>query len=120
VAGLVSKSFDAPEEVVEFPKARMDIVTISGVQVRRLTCEPGFVWRDAVGPEIGKDSCPLHHAIWIVTSGRFCVQMDDGATTEYGPGDIGAIPPGHDAWVVGDETVVGFDFLADSLASKSS
>ena len=34
---------------------------------------------------------------------------DDGTTKEFGPGDIDMIPPGHDAWVVGDEPVVAFD-----------
>jgi hypothetical protein len=48
------------------------------------------------------------------------VQMDDGTTEEYGPGDVGVIPPGHDAWVVGDDPVVGIDFLADSLDRSSA
>jgi hypothetical protein len=36
--------------------------------------------------------------------------MDDGAEEEFGPGDAAVIPPGHNAWVVGDESVVGIDF----------
>jgi hypothetical protein len=35
--------------------------------------------------------------------------MDDGSEDEFGPGDIGYLPPGHDAWVVGDEPVVVID-----------
>ncbi len=35
--------------------------------------------------------------------------MDDGTEYEFGPGEIGEIPPGHDAWVVGDEPVVVID-----------
>jgi hypothetical protein len=31
------------------------------------------------------------------------------------PGNIGSIPPGHDAWVVANDTVVGFDFLAGTI-----
>jgi|WetSurMetagenome_2_1015567.scaffolds.fasta_scaffold1184697_1 hypothetical protein len=42
-----------------------------------------------------------------VVSGRMAVRMDDGATAELGPGDVGVVPPGHDAWVVGNEPVVG-------------
>jgi hypothetical protein len=120
MAELIRKSFDAPDEIVEFPKAKIDIVTINGIQVRRLTCYPGWVWTKSVGPKMQKDSCPLDHAIWIVTSGRFGVKMDDGANVEYGPGDIGAIPPGHDAWVIGDEPVIGIDFLAESFGQKST
>jgi hypothetical protein len=36
--------------------------------------------------------------------------MDDGTELEFGAGDLVAIPPGHDAWVVGDEPVVTLDF----------
>jgi hypothetical protein len=35
---------------------------------------------------------------------------DDGSEAEVGPGDIVAIQPGHDAWVVGDEPCVSVDF----------
>jgi hypothetical protein len=35
--------------------------------------------------------------------------MDDGTEMEIGPGDIADIPPGHDAWVVGDEPMVCID-----------
>jgi hypothetical protein len=117
---LVRKRFDAPEATIEFAKARVDVVTVSGIQVRRLTCEPGWVWSKSVGLELGRERCPLDHAIWIVTSGHFAVAMDDGATEVFGPGDIGSIPPEHDAWVVGDEPVVGFDVLAEHLAPKTS
>ena len=36
--------------------------------------------------------------------------MDDGSEGEAGPGDVVAIPPGHDAEVVGDEACVVLDF----------
>jgi hypothetical protein len=35
--------------------------------------------------------------------------MADGSEAEFGPGDIGMLPPGHDAWVIGDEEVVVID-----------
>ncbi len=38
--------------------------------------------------------------------------MDDGKEEEFGPGDALAIPPGHNAWVVGNEPVVAVDFTA--------
>ena len=33
----------------------------------------------------------------------------DGREMEFGPGDVSWLPPGHDAWVVGDEPVVVID-----------
>lgn len=35
--------------------------------------------------------------------------MVDGTEQEFGPGDVGVIPSGHDAWVVGNEPVVVID-----------
>jgi len=35
--------------------------------------------------------------------------MVDGTEQEFGPGDVGVVPSGHDAWVVGDEPVVVID-----------
>lgn len=36
----------------------------------------------------------------------------DGTELEVGPGDIFEMPPGHDAWVVGDEPWISVDFEA--------
>jgi hypothetical protein len=36
--------------------------------------------------------------------------MDDGSEAEFGPGDEESIPPGHDAWVVGEEPFISIDF----------
>jgi D-lyxose ketol-isomerase len=37
--------------------------------------------------------------------------MDDGTKLEFGPGDAMSLPPGHDAWIVGDEKCVVVDFV---------
>ena len=33
----------------------------------------------------------------------------DGSEDEFGPGEVSLLPPGHDAWVVGNEPVVVID-----------
>lgn len=38
--------------------------------------------------------------------------MPDGTELEIGAGDVFEIPPGHDAWVIGDEPWVSVDFEA--------
>jgi quercetin dioxygenase-like cupin family protein len=43
-------------------------------------------------------------------SGRLKVMMDDGAEEEISPGETSIIPPGHNAWVVGNEPCVAIDF----------
>jgi mannose-6-phosphate isomerase-like protein (cupin superfamily) len=39
---------------------------------------------------------------------RLHVRLEDG-TEEVGPGEAYVIRPGHDAWVVGEESVVSVD-----------
>ena len=36
--------------------------------------------------------------------------MDDGTEQEFGAGEAMHIPPGHDAWVIGNEPLVAADF----------
>ena len=52
-------------------------------------------------------------------SGRLHAVMADGAEFEAGPGDVTALPHGHDAWVVGDEPVVVVDWWGASNYAKS-
>jgi hypothetical protein len=44
--------------------------------------------------------------------------MDDGSEQEYGPGDVGYVPSGHNGWVVGDEPCVAIDFTGMGTYAK--
>jgi len=57
----------------------------------------------------GTNSCEAPHFQYHL-SGRLRIRMDDGTEIEAGPGDVTRIPPGHDAWVVGNEPVVMIDW----------
>jgi hypothetical protein len=46
------------------------------------------------------------------------VVHEDGTTVEAGPGSVYVIEPGHYAWVVGDEPVVGFEFESAETYAK--
>lgn len=112
---ITKKSFSAPEQTLEFDKFKAEVVTVHGVQVSRCTCEPGWVFSQSVAPKMGVESCPAPHPIWLVLSGRIAIQMDGSETVvEYGPGELGEIPPGHEAWVVGDEPCVAIDVALSS------
>ena len=52
----------------------------------------------------------------MLLSGQFALRMDDGQEVILQPMDIADIPPGHDAWVVGDEPVVIID-IAGNIGS---
>jgi hypothetical protein len=42
-------------------------------------------------------------------SGRLHIRMADGTEAELSPNTVYEIPPGHDAWVVGDEPYISID-----------
>ena len=67
------------------------------------------VGKNVLKPIVKTASCQAPHTQYVV-SGRVKVVMDDGTEEEFGPGDAAVIPPGHNAWVVGNEPVVAIDF----------
>lgn len=108
-AATETKSLDSPDETRPFEKGKAEIVTVGGVTVGRAVLEPGWQWSQHVKPIAGTDSCQVAHTGYVV-SGRLKIVMDDGSEAELRPGDAYVIPPGHDAWVLGDEAYVGVDF----------
>jgi hypothetical protein len=105
VAKLQNKKFDSPDKRDRPGRGTVDVVELGGITARRLTLPPGWRWSEDVKPVAKTDSCQIpHHNIHI--SGRLHVVMDDGTEDEFGPGDISLVPPGHDAWVVGNEPAV--------------
>ena len=84
---------------------------------RQATLEPGWKWSTCVKPIAKTESCQASHLAYHI-SGRLRVRMDDGSEEEFGPGDVGEVPPGHDAWVVGNEPVVVIDITGMAEYSK--
>ncbi len=109
MAGAEHKSFKSADETRTFERGKADLVSIGGGMVGRLTLEPGWRWSQHVKPMAGTEWCEAPHYQYHV-SGRLRIKMQDGTEFEAGPGDLTALPSGHDAWVVGDEPVVVVDF----------
>jgi quercetin dioxygenase-like cupin family protein len=110
MAAPEKKNFSSPDEVRPFQgKGQADIVSVGGRLVGRARYEPGWRWSQHVKAIAGTDSCQVSH-LGYVLNGRLRVTMDDGTAAEVGPGDVFAIPPGHDGEVVGDETCIILDF----------
>ena len=84
------------------------MVKLEGVTFGLATFEPGWKWSESVKPLVKKESCQAPHTNYHL-SGKLHVVMHDGTEEEFGPGDIGVIPPGHDAWTVGEEPAVIVD-----------
>ena len=105
---MEKKNLSKPDEKRTFEKGQVELVTIGGVTFGRATFQPGWKWSTHVKPVVKTESCEAPHLKYHI-SGRIHVVMDDGSEAEYGPGDISLIPPGHDAWVVGNDPVVVID-----------
>src|SRR4051794_17434416 len=73
------------------------------------TFEPGWRWSQHVKPLSGTETCQVEH-IGYVLSGRMGLHFDDGTDMEVAAGDFFVMPPGHDAWVIGDEACKIVDF----------
>jgi quercetin dioxygenase-like cupin family protein len=111
MSGLVRRNFDAPDEVRPFEagSGKLEVINADGGAVGRATFEPGWQWSKHVKPIAGTPSCQAAHLGYFV-SGTMHVVMDDGEEADFTAGDYAVIPPGHDAWIVGDEACVVIDW----------
>lgn len=103
------KNLSQPLEVMTMPKGRIEIVEVGGKKIGRATFEPGWKWSEHEKPEAGTEQCEIAHFGYLV-KGRIRVVMRDGSEATLEAGDVFCLPPGHDAWVLGEETVVMVDF----------
>ena len=114
---MQKKNLYTPDEIRTPSKTRVEVVNFTNSTIMRATFEPGWKWSDCVKPVAGTDSCQAAHALYVI-SGRMVVKMNDGKTQELGPGEAAEIPPGHDAWVLGNEPCVSIDFAAGKIYAK--
>jgi hypothetical protein len=84
-------------------------VELNGVSVTRVTFDVGAKWSNDLKGYAGTQSCELPH-VAIVLSGTLHVVMDDGSAEDFAKNDVMLLPPGHDAWTVGNEPCVFVEF----------
>jgi hypothetical protein len=94
------KSFNAPDEVRQFPSGRLELINIGGATIGRAIFEPGWRWATSVQPLAKTTSCEAPHFQYHV-SGVLRIKMDDGSEFDCKPGAVSLLPSGHDAWVIG-------------------
>jgi hypothetical protein len=113
---MIKKNFDTPDETRTPDKTAVHVVALGDVQAARMTFQPGWRWSECVKPVAGTDSCQARH-VGVMVAGRLGVRQDDGSEAEVGAGDAYVIEPGHDAWVIGDEAAVGYEFESKTAAT---
>jgi hypothetical protein len=113
------KTFFRPDETREFPLGKAEILNIGGGAVGRLVFQPGWRWSQHLKPIAGTTSCEAPHFQYHL-AGKLGIRMDDGTEFIAEPGEVTALPSGHDAWVVGNEPVVVIDWYGASNYGKKA
>ena len=116
---LQRKTFDRPDRSRNLGTGELRLLELDEAAIGRVTLPPGWHWSQDVRPVVGTASCQIRHVAYTL-SGTLHVVMDDGTELDIGPGDAHEIPPGHDAWVVGDETYVSVEWAGSRLYGASS
>ena len=106
---LQHKSLTKPDEVRAYNGGRTEIYQLDEMVFGRMHMEPGWRWSSDVKPIAGTTLCQYHH-LGVVEQGVLHIRLEDGTEMEAAAGEIFEIPPGHEAWVVGDEAWVAIDF----------
>jgi len=119
VPRLQRKSFDKPDRTRALGHGHLELVDLEETTVGRVTLPAGWRWSTDVRPVVGTASCEIRHVAYVL-SGVLHVVMDDGTELDVAAGDAHEIPPGHDAWVVGDEVFVAVEWASSGLYGQSS
>jgi len=69
-------------------------------------------------PVVGTDSCEVAH-VGYAMAGRITVRMNDGSQKTIAAGQSCTIPPGHDAWVEGNERFVCIEVMNAEQFAKA-
>ena len=118
VSSLATKSHDSPDEVRAPDKTRVEVVRLPGFTLGRFKLQPGWRWSECVKPVVGTQTCQVAH-VGHAMSGRITVRMDDGTQKTIAPGESYTIPPGHDAWVEGNEPFVCLEVMSAEQFAKA-
>jgi hypothetical protein len=107
---MYKKSFSDADEIKTPPKAHVAVVTLGDMNASKLVLEKGWKWSECIQPVVGGDSCQAGH-VGVITQGKLMCVHNDGTEVLAEAGDAYYFAPGHDGWVVGDETVIAYEIV---------
>jgi class 3 adenylate cyclase len=110
---LQKRSFSQPEETRKFSCGQLRTVKLDDTVFGEYRLDPGWKWSECIKPIVGTPSCQHHHLGYAV-EGQLHIEMVDGSKIDFHGGDAYEIPPGHDAWVVGDKPWFAVEFSGAS------
>ena len=109
MASSQRKSMDMPDEERAIPNGKVEVWNLGDFVVGRATFNPGWRWSTDIKPIAGTDWCEYHH-LGLMVQGRMHFITKDGMEMELEAGHLYEVLPGHDAWIVGDEPCIQYDF----------
>lgn len=103
------RRFEKPDDALDMKDAggiKIIAMQSTGTTGMHAIFEPGWTWEKDEKPLLGHPhACPMHHTGYSL-SGTLVVRMvESGEQTTITSGDFFEIPPGHDAYVEGDDRV---------------
>jgi class 3 adenylate cyclase len=99
-----ARRFADPDERIDVELLTSSMVNLGGIAVSYDIHQPGWRWSTHVRPLVGTEWCRARH-VGVVLTGTMHYLLEDGREFDVGPLTLHEAPPGHDAWVVGDEQV---------------
>ena len=108
---LQYKSFASPDEVRTFPNGQAEVVRLDESVIGHAVYEPGWRWSTAMPAIAGTDHCQLHH-LGLLHLRRDACGHGRRPGDRHPSGFVYEIPPGHDAWVVGDDPWVTVEWTS--------
>lgn len=109
----------APMQGVEHREiggVEIDVSRAGDCRVKRVIYPPGFRWSRDMKAVVGTELCQHAH-VGFLARGQIHIQYADGCTLEFIAPQAVSIAPGHDGWVVGNESAVmiEFDFEGETV-----
>ncbi len=117
VTKLQVKSHNSPDEARTPDKTRVEVVHLEGFTIGRFIFQPGWRWSECIKPVVKTDHCQASHVGYAI-SGQLKVRLKDGTEKAISAGDSYTIPPGHDAWVEGNQPFVGIEVMSADAYAK--
>ena len=102
------RRFEQPDDAIDMKEAGgISIVRMSdGTTGMRAVFEPGWTWEKDEKPLLGSPaSCPMRHTGYCIAGNLVVRMVEANEETRIASGDFFEIPPGHDAYVNGDQRV---------------
>lgn len=117
ITQFLVKNTGSPDEVRTPNKTRVEIIYFEGITIGRFRFDPGWRWSECIKPVVKTDHCQLSHVGYAI-SGRARIRMNDGTEKSITAGESYSIPPGHDAWVEGDEPFIALEVMSADVFAK--